>query len=272
MEIKIDIEKIRNDVKLMVCTPMYGGMANGLFTKSCLDLQNLFTRYGIDLKFSFLFNESLVNRSRNYLADEFMRSDSTHLMFIDADIHFDAKDILAMLALDVPVVAGVYPKKTISWSNIKDAILKNPDIDPNQLDQLIGSFVFNVKQGTKQFNTTELVEVSEVGTGFLLIKREVFEKMDEVYSELLYFPDHVGSQHFGGDKKIMEYFPVMVDRPDNILGGTSLRLLSEDFTWSRLVSKLGIPLYIAPFVKLSHCGTYEFKGNIQAIAQTIGKL
>lgn len=272
MEIKIDIEQIRKDVKLFVATPMYGGMATGLYTKSCLDLQNLFTRYGIEIKFSFLFNESLIQRARNYLADEFMRSDATHLMFIDADIHYDAKDILAMLALDVPVVAGVYPKKTINWKNVRDAILKNPDIEANQLDQLVGDFVFNVKRGTKQFNTTELVEVSEVGTGFLLIKREVFEKMNEVYSELLYFPDHAGTDNFGGDRKIMEYFPVMVDRPDNILGGNSLRLLSEDYCWSKLVGKLGIPLYIAPFLRLGHSGTYEFKGNLQAIAQTIGKL
>ena len=211
--------------------------------------------------------------ARNYLVDEFFsRSDSTHLLFIDSDIHFDAKDVLALLALDVPVVAGIYPKKTISWTKIKNAILKNPDIDPNQLEHLVGDFVFNVKKGTKQFNTTELVEVSEVGTGFLMIKREVFEKMNETYWDILsYYPDHQ-TQHFDGSRKIMEYFPVMVDRPDNILGGDSFRLLSEDYCWSRLVSKLGIPLYIAPFLKLGHCGTYEFKGNLQAIAQTIGKL
>jgi hypothetical protein len=273
LEIKIDLDKIRNDVKLFVATPMYGGQCTGLYAKSCLDLQNIFTRYNIELKFSFLFNESLIQRARNYLTDEFVsRTDSTHLMFIDADIHFDAKDILAMLALDVPVVAGTYPKKTLNWKNIKAAILKNPDIEENQLEQLVGEFVFNVKRGTKQFNTTELVEVSEVGTGFLMIKREVFEKMHEVYWDILsYFPDHQ-TQNFDGSRKIMEYFPVMVDKPDSILGGDSLRLLSEDYTWSRLVSKLGIPLYIAPFLKLGHCGTYEFKGNLQAIAQTTGKL
>jgi hypothetical protein len=273
LEIKIDLDKIRNDVKLFVATPMYGGQCTGLYAKSSLDLQNIFTRYNIELKFSFLFNESLIQRARNYLADEFMRSDSTHLLFIDADIHYDAKDVLALLALDVPVVAGVYPKKTLNLKALKEAVLKNPDIEVNYLEQLLGEFVFNVKKGTKQFNTTELVEVSEVGTGFLLIKREVFEKMNYVYSDyLLYIPDHANTQHFDGSRKIMEYFPVMVDRPDNILGGDSFRLLSEDYTWSKLVGKLGIPLYIAPFLRLNHVGTYEFKGNLQAIAQTIGKL
>lgn len=273
MEIKIDLDKIRNDVKLFVATPMFGGAATGLYTKSCLDLQNIFTRYNIELKFSFLFNESLIQRARNYLADEFMRSDSTHLLFIDADIHYDAKDVLALLALDVPVIAGTYPKKTLNWKNIKAAILKNPDIDENQLEQLVGEFVFNVKRGTKQFNTTELIEVSEVGTGFLLVKKEVFEKMNMVYSELLlYTPDHAGTQNFDGSRQIMNYFPVEVDRPDGILGGESYRLLSEDYMWSRLVSKIGIPLYLAPFLRLGHVGTYEFRGNLPAIAQATGKL
>jgi hypothetical protein len=272
MEIKIDLEQIRKDVKLFVATPMFGGNATGLYTKSCIDLQNLFTSYGIGLKFSFLFNESLVQRARNYLADEFIRSDSTHMLFIDADIHFDAKDVLALLALNVPVVAGTYPKKTLNWKNIKSAILKNPDIDTGQLEQLVGEFVFNVKQGTKQFNTTELVEVSEVGTGFLLIKREVFDQMNQVYPQLLYVPDHAGTQHFDGSRKIMNYFPVEVDKPDTILGGTTYRLCSEDYTWSRLVGKMGVPLYLAPFIKLGHVGTYEFRGNLQAIAQTTGSL
>ena len=71
---------------------MYGGFNHGLYMKSCLDLQNLLTQYQIEVKFSFIFNESLISRSRNYLTDEFLhRSDSTHLLFIDADIAFNPR-------------------------------------------------------------------------------------------------------------------------------------------------------------------------------------
>ena len=34
-------------IKLFVATPMYGGMANGLYMKSCLDLQAICQQYGI---------------------------------------------------------------------------------------------------------------------------------------------------------------------------------------------------------------------------------
>ena len=100
MGIKIDIplEELQKR-KLMVATPMYGGQAQGLYTKSIADLSALCTKNGIELRLYFLFNESLITRARNYCADEFIRSDCTHLMFIDSDIGFDPKDVLAMLAM-----------------------------------------------------------------------------------------------------------------------------------------------------------------------------
>jgi hypothetical protein len=76
------------------------------------------SKYGIETKFSFLFNESLITRARNYLVDEFLRSGYTHMMFIDSDIHFNPQDIIALLALDKDVVGGPYPKKSINWKNI----------------------------------------------------------------------------------------------------------------------------------------------------------
>jgi hypothetical protein len=68
MEIQVSVEELRKK-KLFVATPMYGGMANGLYIKSILDLQNTMSKYGVEVKFSFLFNESLITRARNYLVD-----------------------------------------------------------------------------------------------------------------------------------------------------------------------------------------------------------
>ena len=100
MEIQVKVEELKKN-KVFVATPMYGGMAHGLYIKSCLDLQTTLARYGVETKFSFLFNESLITRARNYLVDEFLRStDFTHLLFIDSDIHYNPQDIIAMLALD----------------------------------------------------------------------------------------------------------------------------------------------------------------------------
>ncbi len=106
MEISIKKEDLQNK-RLFVATPMYGGQNHGLYMKACLDLQGMCMQYGIQVKFSFLFNESLITRARNYLVDEFIhRSDCTHMLFIDSDIHFNPQDVIALLALDKDVAGG----------------------------------------------------------------------------------------------------------------------------------------------------------------------
>jgi hypothetical protein len=128
MEISISIDELRKR-KLFLGVPMYGGACAGLFTKSVADLTSMCTSHGIELRTYFLFNESLITRARNYICDEFMRSNSTHMLFIDSDIGFDPRDVIAMLALqsddtEYDVLAAPYPKKTISWEKIKLAVDK----------------------------------------------------------------------------------------------------------------------------------------------------
>ena len=118
MQLEVSVEKLRKN-KLFVATPMYGGMSHGMYVKSCLDLQALCANYGVEVRFSFIFNESLITRARNYLVDEFLRSDCTHLMFIDSDIGFDPNDVIALSVIaaegtDKHIVCGPYPKKCIA--------------------------------------------------------------------------------------------------------------------------------------------------------------
>src|SRR6056300_1361318 len=158
MEISISVEELKK-AKLFVATPMYGGQCAGMFCRSTNDLSALCAHYGIEVKFYYLFNESLITRARNYCVDEFMRSDCTHLMFIDSDIGFSAQDVLSLLGLsiindDYDVVCGPYPKKTIAWEKIKQAVDQGvADKDPNVLDQFVGDYVFNPvkKEGSNNY-------------------------------------------------------------------------------------------------------------------------
>lgn len=271
MEIKVELEKLRKN-KLFVATPMYGGMAHGLYMKSALDLQTTMNKYGIETKFSFLFNESLITRARNYLVDEFLRSDHTHLLFIDADIHYNPQDVLALMALDKDVIGGPYPKKSINWGNVAQAARSHPNMEPKELENLVGDYVFNVVKGTKQFTVTEPLEVMEIGTGFMLVKREVFDKMKDAYPTIHYKPDHVGQANFDGSRYIHAYFDTVIDYKDSITGGGSDRYLSEDYMFCQMWRKIGGQIYLCPWMKTQHIGTYAFTGNMPAVAQYTGKL
>lgn len=297
MELSIKIEDLRK-CKLFLATPMYGGTNVGLYMKACLDLQNLCIQYGVEVRYSFLFNESLITRARNYLVDEFLRSDSTHLLFIDADIHFDPQDILALIALDKDVIGAPYPKKSINWRNVSMALMKDPTINPSELENLVGDYVFNPVPGTKSFNVREPLEVMEIGTGFMMVKREVFDKFRASYPKQNYKPDHVGQANFDGSRYIHAYFDTVIDNGytyddlyqlvkeaalgDNIKKKAqafmeaektaSHRYLSEDYMFCQYLRKIGVKIWLCPWMKTQHVGTYAFTGNMPAIANITGNL
>lgn len=271
-QLSIRAEDLRK-VKLFVGTPQYGGMAAGLFQKSCLDLQAMCIHYGIEIKFSFLFNESLITRARNYIVDEFLRTDYTHLLFIDADIHFNPEDVLALIALDKDVSGGPYPKKTINWNAVWKTCKRfatDPNFDetkwnPGELEGVAGEYVFNPVPGTQRFDVKQPLEVMEIGTGFMMIKRAVFEKFKQEYPHLSYKPDHVGQANFDGQRYIHAFFDTVID-PD------SHRYLSEDYFFCQYWRAIGGKVWLCPWFKTSHTGTYSFIGDLQKIASYTGTL
>jgi len=264
MEIKIEMDVLRKR-KLFLAAPMYGGMCAGMFAKSTADLTAMFAANGLELRSYFLFNESLITRARNYCVDEFMRSDCTHMLFIDSDIGFDPRDIVAMMALqsdesDYDVLAGPYPKKTISWEKIKLAVDKGiADTDPNVLEKFVGDYVFNPKSGNGTIRIDEPVEVSEVGTGFMMTRRSAFEKFRDTYPQYHYKPDHVRTEHFDGTREIMQYFQAEID-PE------SKRYLSEDYWFCQKLTQAGGKIWYCPWMKLQHVGTYIFGGSLADLA------
>ena len=223
-------------------------------------------------KFSFLFNESLITRARNYLVDEFLRSDFTHLLFIDSDIHYNPQDVIAMLALEKDVIGGPYPKKSINWSNVAQAARNHPNLEPKELETLVGEYVFNVVSGTKQFQVTDPLEVLEIGTGYMMVKREVFHKMEKEYPMIRYKPDHVGQAHFDGSRYIHAFFDTVIDTKDSITGGGSDRYLSEDYMFCQMWRKMGGEIWLCPWMKTEHIGTYHFKGDMAAVANFVGEM
>jgi hypothetical protein len=302
MELNVKVEELRKQ-KLFLAVPMYGGQCAGMFTRSVADLTGLCAKYQIPLQFYFLFNESLITRARNYCADEFMRSDCTHLMFIDSDIGFNAKDVIAMLAMSSQdekyhVLCGPYPKKTISWEKIKMAVDKGvADENANELENYVGDYVFNPKKGSGSIKIGEPCEVLEGGTGFMLIQRKVFEQYNENYPQMLYKPDHVRTANFDGTREIMAYFDALIDdksqnmvpeieaffekNPDakqndvieflkdkrnGLTSDYSNRYLSEDYMFCYNVQKMGMKVWLCPWMQLKHVGSYIFGGSLAHLA------
>jgi hypothetical protein len=266
MELTVELSELRKK-KIFVATPMYGGNCHGMYCKSTADLAKLGQHYGVDIKFFYLFNESLITRARNYCVDEFLRSDYTHLMFIDSDIGFDPNDVITLAALmdhedpdGKKIMCGPYPKKTIAWEKIKMAVDKGfADENPNNLEKFVGDYVFNPAEGQTSVRIDEPVKVLEGGTGFMMVTKDAFQKFDEAYPEYSYLPDHVRTEHFDGTREIMMYFQALIDEK-------SKRYLSEDYMFCQWMTKVGVDVWMAPWMKLLHTGSYTFGGSLADIA------
>lgn len=265
MQIKVPVEELKKK-KLFVATPMYGGMCSGMYTRSIADLSSLCKHYGIQLQLYYLFNESLITRARNYCCDEFLRSDCTHMMFIDSDIGFNPHDIIAMLAMqtdesEYDIICGPYPKKCISWEKIVQAVnLGKADEDPEKLSAYVGDYVFNPAEGAKEIQLNKPAKVREGGTGFMMIRRATFALYDKKFPEQSYKPDHVRTEAFDGSREIMAYFDCIID-PE------SKRYLSEDYMFCYNIWKAGGKVWLLPWVRLQHVGSYVFGGSLVDIAQ-----
>jgi hypothetical protein len=242
---------------IFIATPMFGGMCYGTYADSLANSIYVFMNAKIPLTYSFRHNEALITKGRDDLASEFMQTDCSHLMFIDADIGFDAKDILSMVDADKDVICGLYPRKGIDWDQVAQAA--RDDVPTQELPKHSGSFPINALNGK---NITEAmdssgqqpVEVRNAGTGFMLIKREVLESLVDKVPQYFAVVDGLVTS-----KVRKQYFDTSIDPADNVL-------LSEDFHFCKLVRDNGFKVWVAPWVVSSHTGTYTFTGRPYASA------
>lgn len=240
--------------KIFIATPMYGGMCSGVYCQGMLGLQAIFAQTQIQSMFSCMFNESLIPRARNALTRAFLKSDCTHLMFIDADIRFNPSDVPPMIAADKDVICGIYPKKEINWTTVKMAM--SAGVPEHQLKHHTGAWVVNLMDYADRVEVPadQPLEVFNGGTGFMLIKREVFDKLMAVTCS--YKNDVVDlSGTIQQAEEIYEFFTTSIE-PE------TRRLLSEDYHFCRQVRLNGMKVWIAPWVNLGHFGSYMFEGQL----------
>lgn len=233
---------------------MYGGLCSGLYTMGMISASNVLNGAGIAFSYNHLMNESLITRARNLLAHNFLSSDFTHLMFIDADIGFHAQDIVSMVAADKDIICGIYPKKEINWPLVEAAVKSGAPTE--YLEKFSGSFVVNLANSAREerFDPTVPLQIDNGGTGFMLIKRGVLEDLAQSV------PSYTHDSHRPGEEEkrprlINEFFATSIDEPSN-------RLLSEDYHFCKLARKRGFTIWAAPWTELVHCGAYVFNGAI----------
>ena len=210
-------------------TPCYGGQITEVCFSSYLQWTILAMQNGLDFQLDTLSNESNVNRARNSCAAKFLAGDATHLMFVDADIQFRAEDINKLVSHDKEIVGGIYPQKTLP-----------PKMVVNTLDN-------GKREG-------DLVEVGTLGTGFMLIKRVVFQAMIEEGAQK--YTDAIGLSSVENDNQY-DFFNCTID--------SNGRYLTEDWSFCRRWRQIGGQIWADITIPLVHVGYHRFYPDMEQI-------
>jgi len=237
-QVQVNVDFLRT-TKVHIAMPCYGGMLTESTFMSFIKWANTARQLNIDWTLETMVNESLISRARNTLTAKFLdMPDATHLFFVDADIGWEPWHLLVLLNRDKDVIGGLYPMKTmpIKW-------------------------VVNGFEGAEE-GPDGLQEVSKAGTGFLLMKKHVFDKL-KTHPAVKQYKNDIGLDP-KYDAHLKTYFDTAVRQN---------RYYSEDWTFCENWRDMGGRIWMDKRVLLRHSGSYVFcMENQEHLLKTVGPM
>jgi hypothetical protein len=212
--------------KLMIGLPAYDHKVGLRMAISLMRLGQQVMEHGIHIQVSSICGCSVVSRARNMIAHEFLKSDCDHLLFIDSDMNFEPESVLRLLAWSQTkaIIGGAYESRKEGKIYI---LSLDGDKEHVQMDAM-----GNVK-------------ARRIATGFMMIQRQVFEKLAEMHPEW----EHKDNT---SDAMLHSFFDFKVTREGYI---------GEDFLFCDRAQEAGFSVWIDPTIKLGHMGIHEFKSD-----------
>jgi hypothetical protein len=245
-----------DQIHLVVATPCFGGQVSSIYAGSIFHLQRAVrSRSNIDLTVLMRDGDALITRARANLVTLFLDNPTaTHLLFVDADIGFAPDQVFRLIESGADVVAGVYPIKRVNWEKARRMLDSGRPAAPSAaLD-----YVLEIEDPDHVTSVNGFTRVRYAGTGFLMIRRQVLEKMCE-------HPDHASLQFFrehsldalAGSPNRFALFDCMIDRNT----GT---YLSEDFAFCKRWTDIGGEIWADLESRLDHVGPSVFQGDVSS--------
>ena len=207
---------------LFIATPCLDGNVGAHYAASLARTLTLMQQRGWrSPQIDFEIGNSLIADARNKLVARFLASDCSDLVFIDADLSWQAEDLLRLASLDTPFVAGVYQRK--SRTKIDFAVKFGPGI---------------------AMDAQGLVAVERVGTGFMRLRRDCLEKMAAAHPAL-----RLKDPAAPDDGRFYALFDTA------IVDG---QFVGEDFTFCDRWRALGGQVLVDPALNFAHHGAAAY--------------
>lgn len=216
------------NVKLCIATPAFDGKTHVPYAISLAETCCLLQKNHIGVDFRIVSSGSLLCAERNRLIRSFLDSDCTHMLCIDSDLGWPAQAVIALLQKREHFIAGCYPAR------IEKSFLFRPSLNEDQ------SLVVNKEKG--------LVQMEYIPAGFMLLSREMLQKMVDDYPDRKFTPKdpnaHWGHALFNTEVQDGEFW-------------------GEDYVFCRLARQSGFQIWVDPMIQFNHAG------NIGMLAEVL---
>ena len=213
----------------MIAMPCYGGVVSDKTAKGLFNLGKELRTAGIDHGLLTMANESLVTKARSRIANFFMNNtEYEYVLFIDADIGFTPEDVFKLIISNKDITCGAYPMKGIPLR-----------------------YNYNISQ--PEVREGDLVKIENIGFGFALIHRRVFEDISNKYKEeLKYYPATNNSSYPPTEKEFHNSYHYFLELKKD------MSYLPEDFSFFERAKSVGYTAWLNTTIKLSHVGSHVY--------------
>jgi len=222
----------------------------GNFELAMHSLSRWAEKLGMAIDTQMLMGCCYIESGRNTLANTFIKSDCTHLVFVDSDIGFITNNFFELLLTQKDIVAGLYTRKKVNWKAVHAAALAG--VPPEMLEHCSGDFPIHCLPGKGVEMNHEAQKVLTMPSGFMCISRKAFETFMKAKPERQTTPGNPG--HIG-----WEFFRARVVESVDSTGTKTSGFDSEDNIFCKEMLTLGIDTYVCPWMNLTHYGEHLFQ-------------
>lgn len=248
MQEESKVKSLNKDGSIFIATPCYGQQVTSGYMMSVLGA-TICSADNLQFTIMHIGDDALLPRVRSTLLSAFLeQSDFSHLLFVDADISFDASAPAKLLQSGKDFIGGLYPLRERYW----DQQTRTNMIAGEKPETASLRYVGATQAMRETPSQGGILRVPYVGMGFMMVSRSAIEKMVKSYPELEY--KRIDAVESGEGRRHYALFDCMIDKAT----GT---YLSEDFSFCKRWTDIDGEIWADPSIILKHTGPASFSGN-----------
>lgn len=238
---------------LYVVTPSLHGDFGTHYIRTILTLQRECEKVGIKFSWGVIVGQSVLVQARNQAIKKFLATNCTHALLLDADVGVHPMDVIACMIADEPFTALPYPKRGMEMNRAARLIAVGADLGGEVINTALSQPAFVLSENTtppsEDLLALNFVRASHVGTGAMVLKREVFDKFMDTFKGRTY-REYVDSN----PTETFEFFRFSRNEEGFFVG--------EDYTFCNEWREMGGEIWLKVDARTTHMSSIELEWNL----------